>query len=107
MIKIIAEIGINHNGSLEIAKKLDAIYGPFGNIIAALSLLVIPFPANCLEILYTNNFNSPYNNFELVSELATPVVWPMLIGSLPTMILVWIVAYFSLNFLIKRFQSKK
>ena len=40
------------------AKKLEAIYGPFGKTIAALSLFDNPFPASCLEILLINNFKS-------------------------------------------------
>ena len=52
---------IRHSSSyitFEIAKKLEAMYGPFGKTIAALSLFDNPFPASCLEILSINDFKS-------------------------------------------------
>lgn len=40
-------------------------------------------------------------------ETAWPVLWPMFIGGVPTFFIVWIIFYFPLRPLIKRYQSKR
>ncbi len=39
--------------------------------------------------------------------LCTPILWPMLLGSIPTMIVVWIVFYFPLKNVVERYQHRR
>ena len=46
-------------------------------------------------------------NLNLLISLAKPILWPMLVGSIPSMIFVWIIFYFALRKLIQHSQMKK
>jgi uncharacterized protein (DUF2062 family) len=40
-------------------------------------------------------------------ETAWPVLWPMFIGGIPAFVVVWLIFYFPLRLLIKRYQSNR
>jgi uncharacterized protein (DUF2062 family) len=40
-------------------------------------------------------------------ETAWPVLWPMFIGGIPAFVVVWLIFYFPLRSLIKRYQSNR
>jgi len=40
-------------------------------------------------------------------EIATPVLLPMLLGSIPTMAVVWLTFYFPLKNLVERYQHRR
>jgi len=42
-----------------------------------------------------------------VIEVATPVLWPMLVGSIPTAAGVWLIFYFPLKNLVERYQHRR
>ncbi len=42
-----------------------------------------------------------------VIEISTPVLWPMLLGSLPTMVAVWLIFYFPLKNIVARYQHRR
>lgn len=46
-------------------------------------------------------------NFTRVVEIASPVLWPMLVGSLPTMVVVWMIFYFPLKKIVERYHHRR
>ncbi|MDJ0951304.1 MAG: DUF2062 domain-containing protein [Alphaproteobacteria bacterium] len=46
-------------------------------------------------------------NLSGVAENAWPIFWPMLVGSIPSAILIWLVCYFPLRRLISGFQQRR
>lgn len=46
-------------------------------------------------------------NFTFLAETALPVIWPMLIGSIPTAIVVWVVAYMVMLPLVAAYQHRR
>lgn len=46
-------------------------------------------------------------NFQSTLNLAKPILLPMTIGSLPTMIFIWIIFYFTLIILLQKLKIKK
>ena len=75
----------------------------------------IYFDSNFREI-DNYNFNNLFmevtyslinGNFQLTLTLAKPILLPMAIGSIPTMVFVWILFYFTLTILLNRFKIKK
>jgi uncharacterized protein len=42
-----------------------------------------------------------------VIEISTPVLWPMLLGSLPTIAVVWLIFYFPLKNIVERYQHRR
>jgi len=42
-----------------------------------------------------------------VIETASPILWPMLLGSLPTMVVVWLIFYFPLKNAVNRYQHRR
>ena len=68
--------------------------------------------ANASELDFQKIFSSSmdaifkYDLFYLL-ETAWPVLWPMFIGGIPAFVIVWLVFYFSLRPLVKRYQSNR
>ena len=44
-------------------------------------------------------------DIKLLIDTAEPIFWPMLIGSLPTMSVIWLVFYFLLKAMVERYQK--
>jgi len=42
-----------------------------------------------------------------VIDVAAPVLWPMLLGSIPTAAAVWLIFYFPLKNLVERYQHRR
>ena len=67
---------------------------------------------NANELDFSNIFSSSMDamlTFDMayLFETAWPVLWPMFIGGIPTFIIVWLVFYFPLRPLIKRYQANR
>jgi len=46
-------------------------------------------------------------DFDQMLEIASPVLFPMLIGCIPSIIVVWIIFYFPLKKLVERYQLRR
>ena len=58
--------------------------------------------------LFANMFEALLSgNIDFLYDTAGPVFWPMLIGSLPTVLVVWIVFYFPLKALVEGYQKNR
>jgi len=46
-------------------------------------------------------------NVDAVIKISTPVLWPMLLGSLPTAVIVWLIFYIPLKTIVERYQHRR
>ncbi len=46
-------------------------------------------------------------NFAYLVEVAGPVLWPMLVGSIPTFVVVWLAFYFSIKPMVADYQARR
>jgi len=46
-------------------------------------------------------------DMDRLMETAAPVFWPMLVGSVPTIIVVWLLFYFPLKKIVERYQNRR
>lgn len=46
-------------------------------------------------------------DFDGVVEISAPILWPMLLGSVPTIIVVWLIFYFPLKNIVERYQHRR
>ena len=59
-----------------------------------------------LGTLLANIFGAMLSgDIKLLVDTAGPVFWPMLIGSLPTMSVIWLVFYFLLKAMVESYQK--
>ena len=59
-----------------------------------------------LGTLFANIFGAMLaGDIKLLVDTAGPVFWPMLIGSLPTMCVIWLVFYFLLKAMVESYQK--
>ena len=68
--------------------------------------------ANASELDFPRIFSTSMDailTFDLsyLFETAWPVLWPMFIGGIPAFVVVWLIFYFPLRSLIKRYQSNR
>lgn len=66
--------------------------------------------ANALDfqIIFSKSLDAIISyDLSYLLETAWPVFWPMLIGSIPSFIVIWVSFYFLLRPLIKRYQEKR
>ena len=60
------------------------------------------------QIIFSKSLDAIFTyNLSYLFETAWPVFWPMLIGSIPSFIVIWVSFYFLLRPLIKRYQEKR
>jgi len=62
------------------------------------------FSAGTMEAFFHNLIE---NGWQSVSDVATTVIFPMLIGSIPFFIVVWVIFFYPLHILIRRFHIKR
>ncbi len=43
-------------------------------------------------------------HFSTIIDIASPVLWPMLVGALPTAVIIWIIFYFPLRRIVESYQ---
>ncbi len=68
-----------------------------------LDVLGLDFPR-----LFGQLFEALLNaDFSTVADIAGPVLWPMLMGSIPSVIVVWVVFYFPLMRIVKSYQQSR
>lgn len=62
------------------------------------------FSAGTMETFFHNLIE---NGWQSVADVFSTVIFPMLIGSLPIFLLVWVIFFYPLNILIRRFHMKR
>ncbi len=62
------------------------------------------FSAGTMELFFHNLFE---NGWHSVTEIFSNVIFPMLIGSIPLTIVVWIIFYYPLSVLIRNFHLRR
>ena len=65
---------------------------------------------NIQQVNFAEIFSQIYDSllsakFALIVELSFPILWPMLLGTLPTMVFVWILFYLVLIKTIRKYQG--
>lgn len=62
------------------------------------------FSAGTMENFFQNLMD---NGWQSVSEIFSSVIFPMLIGSIPLFVVVWLIFYYPLNILIRNFHLRR